>query len=110
MVVLTRPAAKRERLLDRQGSKNDRTMENIRVTVVIGSDGSDDSVVKLLFQLFTSNPGRDTDNLGKSPLVKVGPRLLGVLNMSKDFLKMDRTHSIVVSSRTSLVGGISSPE
>lgn len=26
---------------------NDRTMENIRVTVVVGSDGSDDSVVKL---------------------------------------------------------------
>ena len=27
--------------------ENDRTMENIRVTVVVGSDGSDDSVVKL---------------------------------------------------------------
>jgi len=85
-------------------------MRNARVTVVVGSDGSDDSVVKLLFQFFFSNPEWGTNDLGKSPLVKVGPGLLGVLIMSKNFSNLDSTYSIVVSSRTSLVGRTDGPE
>jgi hypothetical protein len=57
--------------------------EYIRVTVVVGSDGSDNSVVKLFNQLLTSIHRSVTDDLGKTLLVKVGPRLLGVLRFSK---------------------------
>ena len=52
------------------------------MTVVVGSDGSDNSVVKLFYQLLISIQRLTTHDLGKSLLVKVGPRLLGVLNMS----------------------------
>jgi 6-phosphofructokinase len=50
-VALTRPAAKRERLLVDQCLVKTVECMNLRVTVVVGGDGSDNSVVKLFNQL-----------------------------------------------------------
>lgn len=51
------------------------------MTVVVSSDGSDNSVVKLFDQL-SSQRVWVTNDLWETLLVKVGPRLLGVLNIS----------------------------
>jgi len=51
-----------------------------------------------------------TNDLGKSLLVKVGPRLLGVLHISKHSSDVRRAYSVVVSSGASFVGGICGPE
>ena len=53
------------------------------MTVVVGSDGSDNSVVKLSYQLLTSIQRLAADDLGESLLVKVGPGLFGVLDISR---------------------------
>jgi len=51
-----------------------------------------------------------THDPGKSLLIKAGPRLLGVLDISEHFSDLKIAYSIVVSSGTSLVGGIGGPE